>query len=733
MKESFLPPEVQELNSLMMDLQSAIKFSRLYPLEHPLLKKSVQKALGSLTGFLGGHERLRLRIKLADIYANGHWINKDHEVLQGLARNLYTMGIGELCFYAGTEETQILKFLTAISLSPDAAAERGGIEAVWADQGFAAIRINETLRNEVQKILSALASQGEGALLSSQNDALSLMEFLGGGTGELSPGGYEFLSGLLTRTDQMADLLGVSARQEYELHGAAAETAPGAAELAQSMLQPLSRILGVLEQSSPELRKTRQQQLATTVRHCGEEVKTGVLAGMMPKAGSSAMVGSFLTEFSFSELGMAAQRQLEAGTPEGEISRMILDLPLDEETKKELLDCLELGEPAETGSSTADMPLAGWGPILTREDFLALQIAPIPDPEKVTEITRLTEEELARVEKMLQATREESAVGSFWQAAEHMLNLFQNRDDLESLCASLQSRMVEHIQRQQYEQSVMGHRKIREFSQSAHLPPEIRTRLEQISQEVFSPQIRQKMIREAKGADKNDPRIHHLMEYLGLMKGELTADLLDWLEVEEQRWLRRAICQLVTETGTAALPELWKRLQADRWYVARNMLSILGMINDPSSLEVIKPLLRHPHPQVRKEALKSLGLSGNPAVFEKIASALNDQEEQVKISAIEWLGLLQDPRAAPLLLLIVEKRSFFFEEVDLKKAAIQALANLGDPGLIDRLKPLAKKPWLAFSRRHHEIAAEAQKALDQLRKKRLLDERAKNILPGTAE
>jgi hypothetical protein len=402
---------------------------------------------------------------------------------------------------------------------------------------------------------------------------------------------------------------------------------------------------------------------------------------------------------------------------------MVLDLPLDEETKKELLDCLDLGEPAPGGTSSADTPLAGWGPILTREDFLALQAARIPDLAETAEIGRLTEAELARAEKMMQDVREETFPGSFWLAAEQMLSLFQNRDDRETLCLNIKHRLEEHLRHRQFEDAVSGQRKIQEISQFPQLPAEVRASLAEIIQEVFPPGLRQEILREAKGADKDDPRMAHLLEYLGMMKAGLTAELLDWLEVEEQRWLRRSLCQLVAETGIPALPELWKRLQAERWYVVRNMLSILGMINDPSSLGVIEPLLQHPHPQVRKEALKSLGLSGSPAVFEKVASALHDQDEQVKISAIEWLGLLQEPRAVPLLLEIAEKRSLFFEEVGLKKAAIQALANLGAPGLIDRLKPLAKKSWLSLGGRHHEIRAEAQKALEQLRKKRLRDER----------
>jgi len=57
---------------------------------------------------------------------------------------------------------------------------------------------------------------------------------------------------------------------------------------------------------------------------------------------------------------------------------------------------------------------------------------------------------------------------------------------------------------------------------------------------------------------------------------------------------------------------------------------------------------------------------------------------------------------------------------------------LGAIEAIPLLDKLTRNSWMFFSSGHFEVANEARKGLEQLRKKRLYDHRTQSQLPGAA-
>ncbi len=725
MKESATVPEVVELQSLLMDLQSAIKFSRLYPLGHPLLKKALQKALESLTGYLAIHQKLRLRIRLAEIYSGPFLINKSHEVLQQWAQNLYALGIQELVFYEGASEAEILKFITTTGISADILAEKGGIESVWEQDDFTAIRINVTLRAEIQRILSAFNAHELQDHQDLQSQAVSLLDFLGGESGQLGSGGNELLEDLLNRPEHLSEILLISA-QARGISGQAACVS----ELAQLLIKPLSRIAGVLQESPAELKSARFQRFARVVNHFEGELKTSVAAQLASNAGPGADQATSIPLSFFHELGDSTANRAEEEPVEGEgslgwrVNNQAIQGPPD----------MPKPEAAHLEETIVERAAnAGWGPILPSEDILNMQKRNFLKEDQIAEMTSFSLLELKIIEDSLQSLRDPAADEPFWHAAAKMIWLLQDPSSLNALGNSLRERMQSLLQQSEFNGFALGLRKIGELASQPQLPEGVRRQLPQICDEMKGQTIRRQLLAIIRGADKSDPKASGIVDYLTQLSSDATEDLLEWLEVEEQRWLRRFICQLLVQTGSVNLETLWQSLSSPRWFMVRNVLSVLGLINEPSSIPHIIPLTKHPHPIVRREALKSLGSSGSDSAFASIAAACEDEDEQVKVAAVDALGLLKDPRAKPLLYSILRRREFFVEQVDKKKAAIQALNILGDLDAIPLLDRLTRRSWFAFSSRHQEISLEARKALEQLRKKRLHDYRTQSQLPGTTD
>jgi HEAT repeats len=83
--------------------------------------------------------------------------------------------------------------------------------------------------------------------------------------------------------------------------------------------------------------------------------------------------------------------------------------------------------------------------------------------------------------------------------------------------------------------------------------------------------------------------------------------LLDWLSEEQEQRVRSRILNYVeTMNHSQVAPELQKRLTDDRWYVVRNMVTLLTRIKADQKLSYIHRALQNHDPRIAKEALKFL-------------------------------------------------------------------------------------------------------------------------------
>lgn len=196
--------------------------------------------------------------------------------------------------------------------------------------------------------------------------------------------------------------------------------------------------------------------------------------------------------------------------------------------------------------------------------------------------------------------------------------------------------------------------------------------------------------------------------------GERAAGaLLDALAAAEVRATRRAILDRLTKLGPALGPSITARLADERWYVKRNLLSLLDELPDlPVGFSALE-WLNHPDARVRLEAFK-LGLKSPTERDRVIIQALADPEgrlvrlalmaatrgaptgglprvialaqnrqvpQDIRLQAIRVLGAAQAPQALDVLLGLSDGgRSLFGKQKLLPKsreflAALTALAT----------------------------------------------------------
>ena len=121
----------------------------------------------------------------------------------------------------------------------------------------------------------------------------------------------------------------------------------------------------------------------------------------------------------------------------------------------------------------------------------------------------------------------------------------------------------------------------------------------------------------------------------------------------------------------------------------------LGAIGDPSGLPVLLELARADDAGVRKAAVYALGAFGDEASSAALAAALSDPAEDVRWNAALALARRRDPRAAPVLLQMMDRAHLATvpdltpdQREDAVEQAAAAAGSIGDPALRRALEGL---------------------------------------------
>jgi HEAT repeat protein len=211
--------------------------------------------------------------------------------------------------------------------------------------------------------------------------------------------------------------------------------------------------------------------------------------------------------------------------------------------------------------------------------------------------------------------------------------------------------------------------------------------------------------------DKSSPEYALILGYLHTLSDRTYYVLLERLEEESSKSLRLAIRGLLIALGKVNMSTLSARVLHKQWFVARNVVSILGEIGGESAVEVLAAALRHEEPRVRREALNALGKIGGERSAQIIATALEDRDDQVRLCAARWLTTVGD--SAPVEALVAIVKSSRFRRMDLETVLLAVRSIAQRDGIVPAqfLEQIARKRITALFGSGKQIAAGAAAAL----------------------
>ena len=194
-----------------------------------------------------------------------------------------------------------------------------------------------------------------------------------------------------------------------------------------------------------------------------------------------------------------------------------------------------------------------------------------------------------------------------------------------------------------------------------------------------------------RGAVGDGPQL--LQRLVTLLGPPVVVQLLLALGEEEDLGRRRQTFALLLGLGGEMVPHAIGLLGDERWYVVRNMLSLLRQAGARLPLAALRPVLEHADARVRGEAVRCLATAPADATPELLGRLLADPDERVTETAVSLIAASRLAAGREPLLALLRRADPLGRHRSLRVKVLHALGELGDPRVLGELKPFFRT-WL---------------------------------------
>lgn len=643
------------------NIDVASKSIQMYSETHPRTQQAVELALSTLERELAGRGMLTVSLAEGNLLIEGAAVEKGNPLIERFARDIFARNIHSLTFFEGVSKTELTGFMRLLNLKPQRIKDMGGFEKVLE---------GESIRNiQANKIKYGIIGE----------DGVAHDQAGGGGGG----GGDQAILSQLLEALQAAGITGAPAASANLEQPAINANSPDAGD-------SVFRILNILGQSLPSVPQGQEEtkkKFLEMFRSFSPEMKAKLLISAVIKgaAADRNSVSSFYRELSPQELEAAVLASLQHGA-EPEVRSMVGKLSQEDgitfsdSLKKRIIDAGFL----------ARLERHPWDDLLSRESLSAEEIHKLPSMFELmlkegalAEADRLSkklfgylstgthEQKLAAIPTIPEATAVLSH-NEKWKSIDVSLtfvltNCFRKEADPEVLgqfCLLFLRTLGQNfeagkLRECQDQMTLIKSRVAGQESASASLAEGLKS----------LPASFQEAVLQGGGAGDAAVNIVQACERGG------SSYLLDLLGNEEDQRKRKRLLDLIDGLPVEfLLPEIEKRLSDERWYVVRNMVTILDRLNIPQGAPLLERAASHTDPKVAKEIVKKLYKATSPSDEPVVVRLMTHPDKAIRLQGIHLASLMLAASAAPVLVRIVEGTNPM--DTDLRVAAYQTLLRI---------------------------------------------------------
>jgi len=679
----------------------------LYPSASSIPRENAQEAVDILRTILGDSPEARLGISKGGVVFEGLPVFEEQAVYEAFAQELYNRKLAEVRFHAGMTSDDLVRFLSILKSSTEELDSAGGFENRLWDLGVDSITVRETKT----KIVDAAVGKSEEDELGepwppSQGRIEEILTAAFGGR----PRDQRLLVRIIEDPEAISSYL----RDSYA-------TSSGSPEEALQAMR-FNELAHMISQQPEEKRPALLRALADAVKGLEHEVRRRfVTEKLLPDARSDEAMASIVRQMDIDDVCKLLVEGLdEAEATVDGLSRAVRNLALISLADREEVFMAAGASMREVGMSESfiDDVFESVAPsrlMIDEHGGVNVEEQPIDSVLKFVDMaaivsTRRFEDDSA-VLKIQEESRAGFTDGDVVRALVTLVSVDAAGERFSEIVATLEDVLVLQIERGDYDVAADAAKALSDVTEDADIPQDRRERVAGLLTSLASADA-MTSVAKAMRVYRPGTAEHDACKYLLESLGRMAIDpLLEVLADEPDMSARKALVDLIAEMALEHVDELGARVTDQRWYVVRNVISILGKTHSSAILPSLERTLRHPDARVRRETIRALSGVRDRLAHEMLIAALQDLDAQNVQLAARYLGAAEARGAVHALQQVAKGEGRGNRDLGPRAEAIEALGRVGDASAVPLLKSLVEKRSILGSSKTRELKSAAESAL----------------------
>jgi hypothetical protein len=677
--EENLSADVQDVMKLLI---SAIRIVKVYPSNNPIYSQSMQKAFEALSRFLESSPEYRLAVQKTHFTYENTAFGKDGQVNRSIAQDLFSKSVREIIFTAGLTEEEFVTLCQSLSLSREELDIKSGISSILWEKGVTHIKTTEAGLDDV---ITTRAEDGWGAGAE--------------GFGSILAGSQEKKAAYTGKTLVLGDLRTDPAGFGAGMVAFAMKT-KGEHETVED------RLFSLYQQAGKKIQKDHIKE--------SEELFDGLAKSILA-------------------LDQQYRERLIAGKLYGDLDAELAEMkaPEDDLTIPNVLQEVQTGRFGNVWTVPQVATLLkrsaqkGPAPAKAPKPVQELDVEPV-SPDLIETARSLVEnpdpeDDLRRIsEAGMESDIIEAAIRTLialmplvknpvpWSKPEKELALFSG------VITQLEDILSYLLQKNAYDLATM----ILKAFQSP-MPPEFQPRLTEALKKTATKSVIVGMISDMRKHPKSSVEYQAACSYLATLERKVVGVLFELLADENDRDARIFLLDLLKDFGKSQVSLLGEQLTDGRWYVVRNIVSILSENKSDQAILLLRRAADHQNLQVRQEVLKALIANKGKKAATVLARFFRDTDESMRLAAIRaFAGFsgMGDEEVRPLVEFL-EAQPLSSSSLDMSLEAIRTLGRVGGSEAAGMLERYPRRRWWKSRKLQKELRQAALASVGQIRRR----------------
>lgn len=699
-----VPAVVERFVKQLVTTQKAVL---LYPSASSIPRENAQEAVDILRTILGDSPEARLGISKSGVVFEGLPVFEGGAAYESFAQELYNRKLAEVRFHSGMTSDDLVRFLSILKSSTEELDSAGGYENRLWDLGVDSITVRETQTKIVDAAVDEAEKDDPGEPWPPNRGRIE--EILAAAFG-----GRPRDQRLLVRIIEDPEAISSYLRESYTASSGSPE------EALQAMR--FNELAHMISQQPEEKRPALLRALADAVKGLEHEIRQRfVMDKLLPDARSNDAMASVVRQMDVDDIC----RLLVEGLDEAEatvdgLSRAIRNLALISLADREEVFMAAGASMREAGMSESfiDDVFEAVAPsrlMIDEHGGVNVEEQPIDSVLKFVDMAAIVSTRHFEDDSAVFDIQEESRAGftdgDVVRALVTLVSVDAAGERFNEIVAVLEDVLVLQIERGDYDVAADAAKALSDVAGDMDIPQGRRERVAGLLTSLASAEA-MASVTKAMRVYRPGTTEHDACKYLLDSLGRTAIDpLLEVLADEPDMSARKALVDLISEMALEHIDELSARVTDQRWYVVRNVISILGKTRSSAILPSLERTLRHSDARVRRETIRALSGVQDSLAYEMLIAALQDSDAQNVQLAARYLGIAKVRGAVQALQQVAKGEGRGNRDLGPRVEAIEALGGVGDARSAPLLRSLIEKRSILGSGKTREIRSAAESAL----------------------